>query len=214
MHTVSPICGITVVLTLMLMLTLVRFSYNLTRRSSASHIAEYSSFLPQPLMDGMRDRILNPNLSLASANDLVSWVQNSPFAMSPLLSVLRLLGNWTFCKMKSCFRDNVKEVINGMGKIGGACCCTVHGSEILYSIHEDGWTNITCGFVNHCEDDLESGNACIHLQGSKWLSRAHLNGGISFWAVSNVRTDWLSGIAVAMTNNAAFAMVLVAWRRF
>lgn len=46
----------------------------------------------------MNDRTLKPNVSFASANDVVRWILNRPSMTSPLLFVLRLLG----CEMKYC----------------------------------------------------------------------------------------------------------------
>ncbi len=65
------------------------------RTSSASQREESSVLLPQLLMGGEKESMLNPVLSLALVNDLVNCVQSIPCATSPLLSMLRLLGQWT-----------------------------------------------------------------------------------------------------------------------
>ncbi len=50
---------------------------------------------------GIRESVLNPVLSLASANDLESCVWSIPCTSRPLLSILRLLGQRTYQEMKS-----------------------------------------------------------------------------------------------------------------
>ncbi len=51
-HTNSPICGRIDALMLMVVSTLVRFSEASPRRSSEWRSEEFSSFSPQPLMEG------------------------------------------------------------------------------------------------------------------------------------------------------------------
>ncbi len=63
-QTMSPMAGRTVVLMLMVVSTLVRLSEDLPRRSSA-----LLAWFP---IGGMRERMLNPALSFASAKDFVS----------------------------------------------------------------------------------------------------------------------------------------------
>ncbi len=46
--------------------------------------------------------MLNLDLSFASWNDLASWVWNKPWAVCPLLRVLRLEGHCTALERKSC----------------------------------------------------------------------------------------------------------------
>ncbi len=76
----------------MVVSTLLRFFKASPRRSSALQREETSGLLPLSLMGRMRDRMLNPVLSLALANDLISCIWSIPCANSLLLSVLRLLG--------------------------------------------------------------------------------------------------------------------------
>ncbi len=99
-HTNNPVCGSIVMLMVMVVSTLVRFSDASPRRSSALQSEESSGLSPFPLMGGIRDSMLNPVHSLASAKVLVSCGQNCPCARSPLLSMLRLVGHVTCCEMK------------------------------------------------------------------------------------------------------------------
>ncbi len=94
-QTNSPVLGSTVVLMLMVLSTLVRFFEASPRRSSALQREESSDLLPCQLLGGMRESMLNPVPSLASAKDLVSCIQSIPCKISPLLSMLRLQGQRT-----------------------------------------------------------------------------------------------------------------------
>ncbi len=96
-----PVVVRTVVLMLMLVSTLVRFLDNSPKRSSASRRKGSSGLSPFPLMGGISARMLNPDLSFASSNDLAGWVRNRPWAMCPLLRVLRLDGHRTALERKS-----------------------------------------------------------------------------------------------------------------
>ncbi len=100
-QTMFPVVGRTVVLMLMFVSTLVRFLDNSPKRSSASRRKGSSGLSPFPLMGGISARILNPDLSLASLNDFAGCVRNRPWAMCPLLRVLRLNGYRTALDRKS-----------------------------------------------------------------------------------------------------------------
>ncbi len=80
---------------LMVVSTLVRFFKVSLRSSSLLQREESTGLSPCPLMGGMRERMLNPVLSLALSNDLVICVWSIPCTSSPLLSVLKLLGQQT-----------------------------------------------------------------------------------------------------------------------
>ncbi len=71
-QTNSPVCGSTVVLVLMDVSTLVRFFEASPKRSLALQRENSSVLSLQPWMGRMRERMLNPVLSLALAKDLVS----------------------------------------------------------------------------------------------------------------------------------------------
>ncbi len=77
-QTNKSICRSMVVLMLMVVSALVEFSYASPRRSSALSSDESSSLSLHPLIVGMSERILNPNLSFSSTKDLVSCVQKAP----------------------------------------------------------------------------------------------------------------------------------------
>ncbi len=96
-----PVVGRTVVLMLMLVSTLVRFLDDSPKRSSASRRKGSLGLSPFPLMGGISARILNPDLSFASSNDLAGCVWNRPWAMCPLMRVLRLDGHLTALDRKS-----------------------------------------------------------------------------------------------------------------
>ncbi len=74
MQTNRPDCGSTVVLMLMVVLTLVRFSDTSSRRSYTLHSEESLILLVHPLMVRIREGMQNPVFSLASAKDLISCV--------------------------------------------------------------------------------------------------------------------------------------------
>ncbi len=96
-HVIIPMRGKIGVLMLMLMVlsTLVRLSVVLPRRSSAYWKEESSCWVLCPLSGGIKVKT-KTDLSQASANDFVGLVLNFPWAISPLLMLLRLLGQWTF----------------------------------------------------------------------------------------------------------------------
>ncbi len=100
-HTMVPVLESTVELMLMFVPTLKRFLDVSPKRSSASWRKGSSGLSPLPLMGGISVKMLNPDLSFASSNDFASWVQNKPWAMSPLLRVLRLDGHGNALEKKS-----------------------------------------------------------------------------------------------------------------
>ncbi len=212
-QTVSPVCGITVVLMLMKVFTLVGLSKVSPRRISASQREESSWVSPHLWMGGIRDRTLNSVLSFASANDLVSCVWNSPCTSSPLLSVLRLLGNWTVCEIKSCSEETMsmrllmvlervemQVVALSMALISSAL--SVRTGSLMWLVVLSKAAKMILNLAWQVSD-AEMAGGCVGLC---------LTGVVSLGMESVVSTDWLSANAETTTDEVVGAAIFMARR--
>ncbi len=203
----SPVCGRTVALMLMVVSTVVRFFGASPRRNSALQREESSVLLWQLWMGGMRERMLNPVLSLVLANDLVSCVWSSPCTSRPLLSVLRLLDQQTLHLTKSRLEETTSRRLSmalerleiwvdvlSMALISFAVSMRIGGlmELVLSSNAAKMIRNFACR-VSNCK-----------IVGSRWWFL--FTGVVSFGVESVVRTDWLLAMVETMTEEAMGAL--------
>ncbi len=212
-QTVSPICRSTNVLMLMEMFTLVRLSKVSPRKISALQREESPWVSPCLWMGGIRDRILNPVFSVVSVNDLVSCIWSSPCTRSPLLSVLRLLGHWTLCEIKSRSEENMSRrllialervemqvVVLSVALISSTVSMRIGG--LMWSAVLSKDAKMILNLAQQVSDAKMAGSR-VGLC---------LTGIVSLGMESAVSTDWLLAIAETTTDEVVGAAIFMARR--